>query len=826
MRKLLLILLLLLVIVLVVGLLGVGSVFFTVRRPWPRTDGMVQADGLQAEVTVVRDSWGIPHVYASNSHDLFFAQGYVHAQDRFWQMEFWRRQGAGCLSEVLGESTVEVDRFLRTVGWHRTAAQELEMVDEETLAVLEAYAEGVNAYISTHRGRLGLEFTMLGLTGVRFDPEPWTPLHTITWAKAMAWDLGGNRRQELLRSQIAARLGTTAVDALMPLYPDDYPVIVPHPLTGATLESVPEAAFAVHFLGQGEGNGLGSNSWVIAGDHTETGMPLLANDPHLGIQMPSIWYEIGLHCEPVGPNCPYNVVGTSFASTPGVVIGHNDHIAWGVTNLNPDVQDYFIERVNPENPNQYEYQGEWLDMEIVREEITVAGEEEPVVVDVRITRHGPIINDVVGGPEEEWNFGWQPLSFSWTALQPGTLIQSILLLDQASNWEEFREALSYWDTPSQNFIYADVEGNIGYQAPGRIPIRAAGRGLMPVPGWTDEYEWVGYIPFDELPRAFNPPEGYIVTANNAVVGPDFSHFLTMDWAPGYRARRIVELIEADSSISLADIQVMQGNSSPLWAEDVLPHLLVLPATGPSASSGQDSGRSARDERRLAEALELLRTWDRRADRDSAGAALFEAFRLHLIDLTFGDELGEQLLGQARSSVSVALVDFLADEPSPWFDDVTTPEVETRDEVLLLALEEAVEELTETLGRDMDNWRWGDLHTATFENQSLGQSGIGPIEAIFNRGPVPVDGTIATINNTGYSLSSPYGVRTVPSYRQIVDMGDLARSVSMHTTGQSGHPYHPHYDDMIDPWRNVEYHPMLWERADVEANTEGILVLSP
>jgi len=818
MRTLLRVLLVLLAIVLVVGLIGCGYGLFAVRRPWPKTDGTVRVDGLQAETTIIRDSWGVPHIYASNSHDLFFAQGYAHAQDRFWQMEFWRRIGSGRLSEILGDSALEQDRFIRTVGWHRTAAEELERMDAETLTALEAYAEGVNAYISTHKKRLGLEFTMLGLTGVKFEPEPWTPLDTITWAKVMAWDLGGNMDDELLRTHIAARLGASAVTELMPPYPDDYPVIVPHPLTGASLRAVPDAAFETHFLG--EGDDLGSNNWVIAGERTETGMPLLANDPHLGIQMPSIWYEVGLHCEPVGPDCPYNVTGASFPSVPGVIIGHNDHIAWGVTNVGPDVQDLFIEKVNPENPNQYECEGQWVDMDIVREEITVAGEDDPVVVNVRITRHGPIVNDVVGGEEEDWAFGWQPLAFSWTALEPGTLVHSILLLDRAGNWEEFRDALSYWDVPSQNFVYADVEGNIGYQTPGRIPIRAAGDGSMPVPGWTGEYEWVDYIPFDELPRTFNPAEGYIATANNAVVGPDFPYFITNDWSPGYRARRIVEMIEADDSISLADIQTMQGNSSPVWAEDVLPHLLVLPA--------KVSGSTAVDEHRLAEALELLRAWDGRVDRDSAAAALFEAFRLHLIDLTFGDELGEQLLKKARGSAGVVLVDILEpeNEDSHWFDDITTPEVETRDEILLQALEEAVEELTETLGRNMDEWRWGDLHTATFENQSLGKSGIGPIEAIFNRGPFAVDGTIATVNNTGYSMSNPYTVRVVPSYRQIVDLGDLTRSVSMHTTGQSGHPYHTHYDDMIDPWRNIEYHPMLWERADVEADAEGELVLKP
>jgi penicillin amidase len=815
-RILLVGLVIVLVVVLVVGLLGVGVRAFTVRRPWPKIKGKVRVDGLQAETTVIRDSWGVPHIYATNTHDLFFTQGYVHAQDRFWQMEFWRRIGSGRLAEVLGRSALEQDRFLRTLGWQRVAAQELEQIDEETLEVLEAYAEGVNAYVSTRRGRLGLEFTILGLNGVKFDPEPWEPLHTLTWAKVMAWDLGGNMDDELLRAHVAARFGTSAIDDLVPLYPEDYPVIVPHPLTGATLETVRDVAFDFQTLGKGEG--IGSNNWAVAGDRTDTGMPILANDPHLSIQMPSIWYEIGLHCEPVGAECPYNVVGSSFASTPGVIIGHNDRVAWGVTNLGPDVQDLFIEKVNPENPAQYEYEGEWLDMEVFREEIRVAGEEQPVAIDVRVTHHGPIINDVVGGPEETWRFGWQPLALSWTALQPGSLMRSVLLLDRASNWDEFREALSYWDVPSQNIVYADVEGNIGYQAPGRIPIRASGDGSMPVPGWTDEYEWEDYVPYDELPRAFNPEEGYIVTANNAVVGPDFPYFISMDWSPGYRARRIVELIEADPSLSVADMEAIQGDSSPVWADDVLPHLLVLPVTG--------TGRDAKEERRLAEALELLRAWDRQADRESAGAALFEEFRLRLIDLTFGDELGEQLLERARGRLNTALVDLLEEESSAWFDKVNTPETEVRDDILLQALEDAVGKLTEELGRNMDGWRWGDIHTATFENQSLGKCDIGIVESIFNRGPVPVDGTLSTVNNTGYSMSDPYAVRTVPSYRQIVDLADLTRSISMHTTGQSGHPYHPHYDDMIDPWRNITYHSMLWRREDVEADAEGVLLLRP
>jgi penicillin amidase len=585
-------------------------------------------------------------------------------------------------------------------------------------------------------------------------------------------------------------------------------VIVNHPLSEATLQSVPEAALTG--LAFGSGPGVGSNNWVVSGSRTESGMPLLANDMHLSIQMPSIWYEVGLHCQPKGPDCPFNVTGYSFAGAPGVIVGHNDSIAWGVTNLGPDVQDLFIERINPDNPNQYEYQGEWLDMEIVREEIWIAGEDEPVVVNARITRHGPIINDVAGGTEDDWSLGWQPTALSWTALEPGTIFRAVLLIDQASNWEEFRQALNYWSVPSQNFVYADTEGNIGYQMPGRIPIRASGDGSIPSPGWSGDYDWIGYIPFDELPRTFNPPEGFIATANNAVIGPDFPHFISRDWAPGYRAQRIVELLEADSSITPADIQAIHGDNLSVHTRELLPHVLSLSTSEPA----------------LVAALELLRDWDGYLTRDSAAAVLSEALNIQLVDHIFGDEVGEQLLRKVRGSASIALVDLLAEETSPWYDDVTTPGVETRDEIMLGALQAALDDLTERLGPDMADWRWGDLHTALFDNQSLGQCGMAPIEALFNRGRVEVDGSGSTVNSTGYSMSNPYEVGGVPSQRMIVDLRDLNSSLSIHTTGQSGHPFHPHYDDMIDPWRNIEYHPMLWERDSVEADAEGILVLTP
>lgn len=798
-------------------IIGIGSIIIIlfllitavilIRRPFPKTSGTLQLTGLEEPVAIYRDENGVPHIYASNPHDLFMAQGFVHAQDRFWQMEFSRRVGNGTLAEILGPGVLDNDRFIRTVGWHRTAEQELEQANPKLLAALEAYAQGVNAYLASKGGAYGIEFGILRLTGVDLNPEPWTPLNTLTWTKVMAWDLGGNRSVELAYAHLAARLGEQALDDLIPSYGEDKPIIVSAP-SEVSLRTIPD--FASKRFIFGEGDDLGSNNWVVAGTRTESGFPILANDTHLGIQMPSIWYENGLHCSPVGTECPYNVVGFIFPGAPGVIIGHNDRIAWGVTNVGPDVQDLFIERVNPQNPNQYEVRGRWEEMQIIEEKIYIAGQEEPETLRVRVTRHGPIINDIAGGTNEEWSFGWEPLAFSWTALEPGTVLQSVLMIDLATDWESFREALSYWDVPSQNFVYADVDGNIGYQTPGRIPIRASGDGSMPVPGWSGAYDWINFIPYEQLPREFNPENGYIVTANNAIVDESYPYFISKDWAPGHRAKRIVELIEAQEKLDIADMQDIHGDGKVLYAQEVQPALLNLEP----------------DDLQAVQALDLMRAWDGVADRNSTAAAIFEGLRVHMIERIFTDELGEDLLDRMRGKLMQAIPNIINQEDSHWFDDIDTKEVEDKDTILLLALDDTLTDLEDRLGNKMEDWRWGDLHTATFRNQSLGLSGIAPIEWLLNRGPYEVDGTGGAPNATGYSLMEPFEIVALPSQRMLVDLQYFENSLTMHTTGQSGHPFHKHYADLVDHWRNIEYHSMLWTRGQVEAAADSHLTLLP
>jgi penicillin amidase len=549
-------------------------------------------------------------------------------------------------------------------------------------------------------------------------------------------------------------------------------------------------------------------------------MPLLANDPHLGPQMPSIWFEVGLHCRPRGEACPLEVVGFSFAGAPGVVIGHNDRIAWGFTNVGPDVQDIYIEKINPQNPNQYEVNGAWVEMESVEETIQVAG-GEAVTITVRTTRHGPVLwedEEVIQKFAQESGVALPEqyrLALRWTALEPSTTFPALWKINTARNWEEFRAGAQDWDVPAQNFIYADVDGNIGYQMPGRIPIRAGGDGRTYVPGWTDAYEWQGYIPFDELPRAYNPPEGFIATANNAVVDAGYPYLIGSDWDAGYRAARIVEMIRtAPGPIGAAYIQQMQGDNRNLSIDFVLP---ALRGALESVSFTQP---------RQAQAWDLLQGWDGQQDSDSAAAALYQSFWKELLRLTFHDDLPEEFWPSGGSRWWAVLQNLLAQPESKWWDDRNTPEVETRDAILRQAFAAGLAELEKLQGTDAAKWNWGKLHTITFRNQSLGESGVAPLEALLNRGPYPTSGGEAIVNATGWDATEGFQVDWLPSMRMIVDLGEFSRSLAVHTTGQSGHAFHPHYADMVDLWCTIQYHPMRWEQAEIESSAEAHLRLNP
>jgi penicillin amidase len=448
-------------------------------------------------------------------------------------------------------------------------------------------------------------------------------------------------------------------------------------------------------------------------------------------------------------------------------------------------------------------------MEVVQEEIKVKGRDEPVRLEVRLTRHGPIINDVV----ESLKDSPQVLAFRWTALEGGRLVQSVYMLNQADSWEEFRAALKHWVVPSQNFVYADVEGNIGYQTPGNIPIRADGQGLVPVPGWTGEYEWIGYIPFDELPSAYNPPTHFIATANNKVVPDDYPYFISYEWSAPYRAQRIVHLLTAKDKLSVQDFRQIQADTYSTPGEKLAPYLLALEPQGTLEE----------------QAMEQLKAWDFHNVVESPGAAIFQVFYLKLVENTLADELGEKLFKDYldRGEFHHMALERLMEQPdSPWFDDVNTSEAEGRDEIVRRSFKGAIAYLSDHFGSAPSRWAWGRLHTMTFVHNPLGQSGIGPLEMLFNRGPIPARGSGYTVDAASFEYTEPFAMNHGVSYRQIIDLGDWGNSLSIHTTGQSGHPLHKHYADMIALWQAVEYHPMHFDKASVEADKEGVLILTP
>lgn len=752
-----------------------------VRSAFPQTTGKLAVLGLGAPVEIIRDRWGIPHVYAESAHDLFFAQGYVHAQERLWQMDFNRRAPSGRLSEIFGEATLSSDRFVRTIGMRRAAEDERSHLDPETAASLEAYAAGVNAFLARRRP-LPIEFLLL-----QYRPEPWTSVDSLALARLLAWTLAGNWKHQLLRADLINRFGVDGARLLIPSYPREAPTVVPEAVTFPSLRA---AAHLPLLETPGGPAGVGSNNWAVNGVRTPTGWPLLANDPHLDAQMPSAWYEMHLH------GGPYNVTGATVPGAPGVIIGHNEQVAWGVTNAGPDVQDLYVERLNSADPTRYLYRGEWVPLTVVREEIRVKGRREPVIEVVRITRHGPVVNNVVDGLGAF-------LSMRWTALDPGTVFASVLRLDRSGTWEEFREALRLWSVPAQNFVYADRQGNIGYQLAGRIPTRAGGSGFVPVPGWTGTYEWVGEIPFNRLPSLLNPPRGYIATANNRIAPERYPYHLTHLWDPGYRVRRIEALLASNDRVTVENMRTMQMDLASL------PGRATVSALGSVRLSHEPE----------AGLLAELRTWDGTLAPDSRPAAIYEVFRMALVPLVFEDVLGPDLYKRYVEQPEIwqpVLLRLLENPASAWWAP------RGRDAVVAEALTRAATELTRWLGPNRSRWSWGRLHRMRFVHP-LGR--LPALSWIFNAAAPPTGGDLFTVNNGGFALDS-FDQEVVASYRQIIDVGDWDRSLSIHTTGQSGLPFHPHYRDFVPVWARGGYHPMVFSRMQVEQEARTVLRLVP
>ncbi|KEO84899.1 beta-lactam antibiotic acylase [Tumebacillus flagellatus] len=744
-----------------------GTGYYLIHKSLPVVDGTLNVSGLQQSVAVWRDDHGVPHIEAQNEHDLYLAQGYVTAQDRLFQMDLSRRQASGELSEVVGDKALSRDKFFRTFGLRRAAEASWNSYSQDAKQVLEWYAQGVNAYLhqAVQDNTLPIEFTLLG-----YQPREWQPVDSLTIGKYMAFDLGGHWEEQAFHYDLAQHVSEDQALDLFPSYPVDAPTII-QAMKDNPLDVGPLLAEAV------KPNPFnGSNNWVVAGSKTQSGKPLLANDPHLSLATPSIWYETNLKTSSL------NVSGVIFAGIPGIILGHNDHIAWGVTNVGPDVQDLYIEKRNPANPNEFQYQGKWEPAQVIHEEIKVK-DAAPVSCDVRITRHGPIISEFANDKSTD-----TALSMQWTALQPSTELEAVQRFAKAQNWDEFKQALTYFQTPAQNFVFAAEDGTIAYRANGLIPIRTKGDASTPVPGWTGEYEWKGYIPWEELPTTVNPPSGFIATANNKVVGDDYPYHLSNVWAQPYREKEISQTLAGKNDLTATDMQKLQFDPTNLQAKEFLPILTGL------LQGQQDKLRDID----LA-ALKELSDWDCRDTLDSSGALVFNLWESELPNVLFKPELSDETLSlfeDKAGTVDHLIRNAASGNPGPWVQERGGLAA-----VALTAFQRAVDHAVELQGKDASKWKWGEFHQVPFHHPL---AAVKPLDLLFDPSKSPVPGSKVTVEAAGWDAKTGE-VNHGGAWRTVVDFSDLSQTYNVVGPGQSGHLLSPWYDDQVKDWTTGGYH---------------------
>ncbi len=765
------------------------------KKRLPQTSGAIQLQGLSAPVEIIRDKWGIPHVYAGSDHDLFFAQGFVHAQDRLWQMELLRRTASGTLSEMLGKVALDTDRALRTFGFRRLAAKDLENSTKELIDIGNAYAEGVNAYLKHPGAKMPVELSLL-----KHVPEPWSILDSLAFGRLMSFQLNGQFSLKINYARIAAAVGEDKIAELVPKYPGENPAVSPQVERNQLNPDGTLKALEGPFFKKGGG----SNSWAISGKRTTTGKPIQCSDPHLSPSVPSIWY----HNHLVGGR--FNITGVSVPSTPLILIGHNARISWGFTVANVDAEDFFVEKMNPDNPAQYEYKGKWMDADVFNEPIKVKGEVQPFVEKVAWTRHGPIVSDIVGLKDRR-------VALKSTALGPLRALEALCRLNLAGTWKECTDAIKVWDSPNQNMTYADVDGNFGSYVTGIIPVRAKGNGLLPVPGWTGEFDWTGEVPFDEKPHSLNAKKGFVVCANNRPVEAEkYPYYIASIFDPGYRARRITETIAAKEKFSVEDCMKLHA--------DVLcrPGLDFVKRLGDVKSEDPDV--------RLA--IDLLEKWDGNLTVDCTGGTVYEAALPFIYKEIFAAKIGEalalDLMGRSFHPVLKSTTELfhshtdillnLLDNPESWWME----QAGGKYAVLERALGKTVAWLRAKLGKDPAKWSWGRLNKMVYPHAMALKK---PLDKVFNVGNLPIGGD----KNTVCQIGSPPGEFSekswAPSYRQIVDLSDFSKSLVIIPPGQSGNLASPHYQDMFPMWHKGEYATMLWTREQVEAHAEAKLLLS-
>ncbi|WP_409367142.1 penicillin acylase family protein [Lysinibacillus sp. 38-6] len=767
------------------GVLAVIAITAVIVFTWfmnkskPIIDGELAVSILDKDVTVTRDDKGVPHIFAETDADLYRAQGFVQAQDRLFQMDLARRQASGRLSEIIGEATINTDKHFRTFSLRNAAEKSLAAYDADSKQVLEWFAEGVNAFIDQAKSTntLSYEFALLG-----YEPEQWTIVDSLTIGKYMAYDLGGNWNTLAFRHWALQNFDEEKAKELFITYPENASSIIEanknNPVSVA-------GQFNTELL-PNEFNG--SNNWVVSGDKTKSGKPILADDPHLGLSTPSIWYQMHLQSP------EQNVSGVIFAGIPGIILGHNEEIAWGVTNVGPDVQDLYIEIPNPDNPTQFRYDGEWEQAEVRKEPIKVK-DAETVDFEVIVTKHGPIMTDLVFKETEPS----AEFSMQWTALQPTTELRAVLGFNKSKSWDDFERALEDFKAPAQNFVFASKDGTIAYKANGQIPLRKQGDGQLPVPGDSSDYGWEGFIPWDELPTVVNPEEGFIATANNEVIGAEYPYHITDFWAQPYRFERIKEVLEANDSLTVEDMMNLQMDQHNLYAREFLPDLLT-------------SIKSMDKDKKYSEVIALLEDWNMVDAKELGAPLVFHTLMLQLQEVLFKEQMPEDMYNMMYGKFNITdqlLRKTYAGETSIWMDEQGGV-----DAAVYKAFERTVAQIQDQFGKTVSKWQWGDFHQLTFDH-SLGSA--SPIlAAYFNAKKVPIGGSKVTVQAADNDLAG--NVNHGASWRFVADVGDLSSAYHIVGPGQSGHVKSDWYQDQVMDWANGNYHETFVQKDAIKGKT--------
>ena len=784
--------------------------FIYLKGPLAIHEGQLNLPQLSAPVNVFTDEYGVPHVFAENEEDLFFAAGYLQASERLYKMDIIARAVEGRLAEAFGPELVEDDKYLRVWGFHRIALNMARNMSPENHKLLGRSLDGINAYIDEHMDNLPVEFKIAG-----HKPLHWTYEHIFGYARLMGHDLCLAWMPEVIFGGVLDKLGDIKARELYPVYPDTKPYIVPK--TPGNFSAVAEHLFqreqSIREITGAIGSHIGSNSWVLGGSLTQSGMPILANDPHLGYSQPPVWYEMHL----VGGR--FDVAGVTFAGIPLVILGQNQAYAWGFTNVMVDDTDFYVEVTDDQHPNQYFYDGEWRDMIIHEEIISVKG-SDPVVFEVRETHHGPIINDVHTVLKQNES---PPIAMSWVGNYMTNELEAFFGLNTAQNWDDFTAAVSKFWIPGQNMIYADLEGNIGWRPAVALPLRARGTGLVPLPGDDPQWDWQGFVPFDEMPFQYNPEQAYIATANNKTIGDEFPYYISAYWEPPARANRINELLsEPGKKYTVADMQAIQLDVLSDHARDLTPYFVEL-------LSGSDLSQA-----NYQTAYDALVNWNYVVGKTGLASAVFNVLWRNFAYNLYGDEMDQ--IGPAfkdgffkLANISIRNSIFLLEHlpQSSWFDDVSTPDiVETPAMIVERSFQETIADLEARFGKDPNDWNWGAMHTLTHEHP-MAKVKILDWLLNLNIGPFPAAGSGTTVNNMQYRMEDPYDVVLGPSVRHIYDFSNYTQGgLSVLPTGQSGNPLSPHYADQAGMFNSGRYRTFPIDEQTIKNSGYKHLIMNP